>query len=73
MRTLLEDGRVANVPTTGVTWREPDGTIIACPITSILATKSVPRRPWERRRLPLHSSLHQPQERWGWERAAGRL
>jgi hypothetical protein len=42
-RMLLEGGMVAGVPTTGATWREPDGSIIACPITSILATKSRPR------------------------------
>jgi len=42
-RTLLESGSVPGVPTTGATWREPDGTVIACPVTSILATKSAPR------------------------------
>jgi hypothetical protein len=44
-RMLLGGGKVAGVPTTGATWREPDGTVIACPVTSILATKSAPRRP----------------------------
>ena len=39
-RMLLEGGTVAGVPTTGATWKEPDGAIVACPITAILATKS---------------------------------
>jgi len=44
-RTLLEGGSIPGLPTTGATWTEPDGTVIACPVTSILATKSAPRRP----------------------------
>ena len=43
-RMLLKGGKVAGVPTTGATWTEPDGTVIACPVTSILATKSAPCR-----------------------------
>jgi hypothetical protein len=44
-RMLLKGGKVAGVPTTGATWTEPDGTVVACPVTSILATKSNGTRP----------------------------
>jgi hypothetical protein len=36
---LLRGGAVPGVPSTGATWREPDGTRIACPLTAILAVK----------------------------------
>jgi len=39
-RILLEGGSVRGVPTIGATWKEPDGSCVACPITAILAVKS---------------------------------
>jgi hypothetical protein len=38
-RTLLEGGSTPSLPTTGATWRELDGNIVACPITTVLAVK----------------------------------
>ena len=38
-RELLKGGQVTGVPSTGATWMEPGGAIVACPITAILAVK----------------------------------
>ena len=36
---LVGGGQVAGVPSTGALWKEPDGGLVACPLTAILAVK----------------------------------
>jgi hypothetical protein len=38
-RTVLSGSRVQGAPTTGATWVEADGTIMSCPLTSVLAVR----------------------------------
>ena len=38
-RAVLKGGQVPGVPSTGATWKERSGAIVACPITAILAVK----------------------------------
>ncbi len=39
-RAVLAGGQVSLVPSTGARWTEPDGSVVACPMTAILAVKS---------------------------------
>lgn len=41
-RVQLGGGQVEGVPSTGATWKEPDGAIVYCPITAVLAVKMRP-------------------------------
>ena len=36
-RAVLSAGQVPGLTSTGAQWREPSGTMVACPITAILA------------------------------------
>jgi len=36
---LVGGGQVAGVPSTGATWRERNGDVLACPLTAILAVR----------------------------------
>jgi hypothetical protein len=36
-RAVLSAGQVEGLTSSGAQWREPSGTIVACPITAILA------------------------------------
>ncbi len=38
-RAVLTGGQVSLVPSTGATWAEADGSVVACPLTAILAVK----------------------------------
>jgi hypothetical protein len=38
-RPVLAGGSVGGVPSTGATWKESDGTTMACPMTAVLAVK----------------------------------
>jgi hypothetical protein len=37
--TVHSVGKVQSVPTIGTTWVEADGTIVSCPLTSVLAVR----------------------------------
>jgi hypothetical protein len=43
-RTIVAGGRVAGVPATGAEWREAGGSIVACPLTAVLAVRLAPAR-----------------------------
>ena len=38
-REVLAGGRPSLTPSTGATWRESDGSVLACPVTMVLAVK----------------------------------
>lgn len=38
-RAVLSGGQVTLVPSTGARWTEPDDSVVACPVTAILALK----------------------------------
>jgi hypothetical protein len=38
-REVFAGGRPSLTPSTGATWRESDGSVLACPVTMVLAVK----------------------------------
>jgi len=40
---LMAGGKVQGVPSTGATWREPDGSRMYCPVTAVLAVRLATR------------------------------
>lgn len=38
-KTVLAGGQVQGITSTGAKWTEPTGTVVACPLTAVLAVK----------------------------------
>ncbi len=43
-RRILTGGMVEGVPSLGATWQEPDGSLVVCPLTAVLALRLYPQK-----------------------------